>query len=156
MYKRQDGFRARLKAALIDARSITDRNERPSILKQLERDQTLLHAIAIQDFLHEYALQPEEIDVIGFHGQTVLHRPREALTVQIGDGPLLAAETGIPVVYDMRAEDMRHGGEGAPLIPAYHAALAANLPFGLEGPVVFVNIGGISNLTYVDLSLIHI
>lgn len=145
-----DGFRARLKAALIDARSITDRNERPGILKQLEHDQTLLHAVAVQDFLHEYALQPEEIDVIGFHGQTVLHRPREALTVQIGDGPLLAAETGIPVIYDMRAEDMRHGGEGAPLIPAYHAALASNLPFGLEGPVVFVNIGGISNLTYVD------
>ena len=145
-----DGFRARLKAALVDARGITDRNERPGILKQLEHDQTLLHAVAIQDFLYEYALKPEEIDVIGFHGQTVLHRPREALTVQIGDGPLLAAETGIPVVYDMRAEDMRHGGEGAPLIPAYHAALAANLPFGLEGPVVFVNIGGISNLTYVD------
>ena len=145
-----DGFRARLKAALIDARSITDRNERPGILKQLEHDQTLLHAVAVQDFLHEYALQPEEIDVIGFHGQTVLHRPREALTVQIGDGTLLAAETGIPVIYDMRAEDMRHGGEGAPLIPAYHAALASNLPFGLEGPVVFVNIGGISNLTYVD------
>ncbi|MCL7997627.1 anhydro-N-acetylmuramic acid kinase [Brucella sp. 21LCYQ03] len=145
-----DGFRARLKAALIDARSIIDRNERPGVLRQLEHDQTLLHAIAVQDFLYEYSLKPEEIDVIGFHGQTVLHRPREALTVQIGDGSLLAAETGIPVVYDMRAEDMRNGGEGAPLIPAYHAALAANLPSGLEGPVVFVNIGGISNLTYVD------
>lgn len=145
-----DGFRARLKAALNDARSISDRNERPGILKQLEHDQTLLHAIAVQDFLYEHSLKPEKIDVIGFHGQTVLHRPREALTVQIGDGALLAAETGIPVVYDMRAEDMRNSGEGAPLIPAYHAALAANLPSGLEGPVVFVNIGGISNLTYVD------
>lgn len=145
-----DGFRARLKAALNDARSISDRNERPGILKQLEHDQTLLHAIAVQDFFYEHSLKPEEIDVIGFHGQTVLHRPREALTVQIGDGALLAAETGIPVVYDMRAADMRHGGEGAPLIPAYHAALAANLPSSLERPVVFVNIGGISNLTYVD------
>ena len=144
-----DGFRARLKAALVDARGITDRHERPGVLKQLEHDQTLLHAVAIQDFLYAHSFSPEDIDVIGFHGQTVLHRPREALTVQIGDGPLLAAETGIPVVYDMRAEDMRRGGEGAPLIPAYHAALATNLPFGLEGPVVFVNIGGISNLTYV-------
>lgn len=144
-----DGFRARLKTALVDARSITERSERPGLLKQLEHDQTLLHAIAIQDFLYSHSLKPDEIDVIGFHGQTVLHRPREALTVQIGDGALLAAETGIPVVYDMRAEDMRHGGEGAPLIPAYHAALAANLPSGLDGPVVFVNIGGISNLTYV-------
>ncbi|MGO1160464.1 anhydro-N-acetylmuramic acid kinase [Brucella pseudogrignonensis] len=145
-----DGFRARLKAALIDALSISDRSERPGVLRQLEHDQTLLHAIAVQDFLYENSLDPKDIDVIGFHGQTVLHRPREALTVQIGDGALLAAETGIPVVYDMRAEDMRNSGEGAPLIPAYHAALAANLPSGLEGPVVFVNIGGISNLTYVD------
>jgi len=145
-----DGFRRRLKAALTDARSITERSERPGVLKQLEHDQTLLHAVAIHDFLYQHELKPQDIDVIGFHGQTVLHRPREALTVQIGDGALLASETGIPVVYDMHAEDMRHGGEGAPLIPAYHAALAANLPFGLEGPVVFVNIGGISNLTYVD------
>lgn len=144
-----DAFRVRLKAALIDARSIKDRNERPGVLKQLEHDQTLLHAVAVQDFLYAYSLRPDEIDVIGFHGQTVLHRPREALTVQIGDGPLLARETGIPVVYDMRAEDMRHGGEGAPLIPAYHAALGSNLPFGMQGPVVFVNIGGISNLSYV-------
>ncbi|MBV2142921.1 anhydro-N-acetylmuramic acid kinase [Falsochrobactrum sp. TDYN1] len=144
-----DGFRARLKAALLDARSIAERADRPGILQRLERDLTLLHAVAIQDFLHEYGLKPEEIDVIGFHGQTVLHRPQEALTVQLGDGALLASETRIPVIYDMRAEDMRNGGEGAPLIPAYHTALSANLPIGLEGPVVFVNIGGISNLTYV-------
>lgn len=144
-----DAFRVRLKQALVDARAIAQRGERPGLLRRLERDLTLLHAVAVHDFLHAHGLKPEEIDVIGFHGQTVLHRPQDALTVQIGDGPLLASETGIPVVYDMRAEDMRHGGQGAPLIPAYHAALAANLPFGMEGPVVFVNIGGISNLTYV-------
>ena len=144
-----DGFRGRLKTALGDARTVSARDERPGVLKRLEHDLTLLHAVAVHDFLHAQGMRPDEIDVIGFHGQTVLHRPREALTVQIGNGPLLAAETGIPVVYDMRAEDMRHGGEGAPLIPAYHCALAANLPFGLDGPVVFVNIGGISNLTFV-------
>lgn len=87
--------------------------------------------------------------MIGFHGQTVLHRPDEALTVQIGDGALLAEETGIDVVYDMRANDMVHGGQGAPLIPAYHMALSANLPAEFETPAVFVNIGGISNLTYI-------
>lgn len=94
-------------------------------------------------------LAPSDIDVIGFHGQTVLHRPDAGLTVQIGDGPLLAAETGIDVVYDMRANDMVHGGQGAPLIPIYHAALSANLPKEFSAPVVFVNIGGISNLTFV-------
>ena len=144
-----DGFRARLKTALVDARSINQRDERPGVLQQLEHDLTLLHAVAVQDFLHANGLTAKDIDVIGFHGQTVLHRPLQALTVQIGDGPLLARETAIPVVYDMRAEDMRHGGEGAPLIPAYHRALAAGLGQSSEFPVVFVNIGGISNLTYV-------
>ncbi len=142
-----EGFRARLKQALADARAVRDRAERPGVLARLERDLTLLHAVAVQDFLFAHGLSPADIDVIGFHGQTVLHRPDAALTVQVGDGALLARETGIPVVYDMRAEDMRHGGQGAPLIPAYHQALAQSLD-GVDLPVVFVNIGGISNLTY--------
>ncbi|TCM58964.1 anhydro-N-acetylmuramic acid kinase [Rhizobium sp. PP-F2F-G48] len=143
------GFRARLKAALVMAAPIRDRGERPGDLVRIERDLTLLHAVAVHDFLHANGLKPGDIDVIGFHGQTVLHRPDEGLTVQIGDGVLLAAETGVDVVHDMRAADMRAGGQGAPLIPVYHQALAANLPGDLETPVVFVNIGGISNLTFV-------
>lgn len=145
-----DGFRARLKQGLIDARNMAQRDQRAGILKQLERDLTLLHAVAVQDFLFANGLNAHDIDVIGFHGQTVLHRPDDALTVQIGNGDLLARETGIAVVYDMRAEDMRNSGQGAPLIPAYHRALAGNLPQQPDMPVVFVNIGGISNLTYVD------
>ncbi len=145
-----DAFRARLKQGLIDAREIVQREERKGSLRQLEHDLTLLHAVAVQDFLFANGLKPDDVDVIGFHGQTVLHRPDEALTVQIGDGALLARETGIDVVYDMRAQDMRHGGQGAPLIPAYHAALAHNLHGKPQMPIVFVNIGGISNLTYVD------
>jgi anhydro-N-acetylmuramic acid kinase len=145
-----DAFRTRLKQGLVDARGMTQRDERSGILKQLEHDLTLLHAVAVQDFLFAHGLSADDVDVIGFHGQTVLHRPDNALTVQIGDGALLAQETGIDVVYDMRAEDMRHSGQGAPLIPAYHAALAHNLEQKPVMPVVFVNIGGISNLTYVD------
>lgn len=99
--------------------------------------------------LAENGLKAADIDVIGFHGQTVLHRPNDALTVQLGDGGLLADETGIDVIYDMRANDMVHGGQGAPLIPAYHAALAAGLSQASGKAVVFVNIGGISNLTFV-------
>lgn len=144
-----DGFRARLKAALMDARAISERQQRPGGLAQLERDLTLLHAIALHDFLYQNALMAQDIDVVGFHGQTVLHRPQAGLTVQLGDGELLASEIGIPVIYDMRAEDMRHGGEGAPLIPAYHASLAQSLSSKLKLPAVFVNIGGISNLTCV-------
>jgi anhydro-N-acetylmuramic acid kinase len=144
-----DALRDRWKMALQTAKSIRERRERPGSLGADEQALTLCHAAAVKSFLMRNGLSAADIDVIGFHGQTVLHRPDEALTVQIGDGPLLAQETGIDVVYDMRANDMVHGGQGAPLIPIYHAALSANLPADFSAPVVFVNIGGISNLTYV-------
>ncbi|MCV9960508.1 anhydro-N-acetylmuramic acid kinase [Pararhizobium sp. BT-229] len=145
------GFRNRLKQALEDAKSIDARDERPGILAEVERELTLRHARAVRTFLRKNNLQAAEIDVVGFHGQTVLHRPDRALTVQIGDGALLANETGIAVVHDMRANDMVFGGQGAPLIPAYHAALTAGLPKNIRAdrPAVFVNIGGISNLTFI-------
>ena len=86
------------------------------------------------------------IDVIGFHGQTVIHRPERRLTVQLGLGPRLAQRLGVPVVYDMRAADVAAGGQGAPLVPVYHRALAARLQ---ERPVAFVNIGGVANMTWI-------
>lgn len=144
-------FRERLVAALETAKAITERTQRPGELDALERAITLHHAKAVRDFLEVAPAEWRHPDVIGFHGQTVLHRPGEALTVQLGDGALLADETGVAVVHDMRANDMRHGGQGAPLAPAYHAALARSLPAEFTGdfPVVLVNIGGISNITYV-------
>ena len=144
-------FRDRLKQALEDAKPIRQRAERPGTLADIERELTLRHAEAVRTFLKKNNLQPADIDVVGFHGQTVLHRPDDGLTVQLGDGALLARETGIAVVHDMRANDMVHGGQGAPLIPVYHAALAAGRPADVRSdrPVVFVNIGGISNLTFV-------
>ncbi len=142
-------FRKRLQAALETAKAIGRRDERPGDLAAVERELTLRHAGAVRAFLDENGLTAAAVDVIGFHGQTVLHRPDQALTVQLGDGALLAREAGIDVVYDMRANDMAEGGQGAPLIPVYHAALARNLPADCAFPVVFVNIGGISNLTYV-------
>ena len=144
-----EALQRRWKNALLTAKVITERRQRPGDLGDAERALTLCHAAAVKSFLLRNDLTPKDIDVIGFHGQTVLHRPGDALTVQIGDGPLLAEETGIDVVYDMRANDMVFGGQGAPLIPVYHAALSANLPREFAAPVVFVNIGGISNLTFV-------
>lgn len=76
----------------------------------------------------------------------MLHRPEIQLTVQLGDGQSLAERLGIPVVYDMRAADVAAGGQGAPLVPVYHRALAEGLA---ERPVAFVNIGGVANLTAV-------
>lgn len=143
----EPAFRDRLKQALVEASGLTERTERPGDLAAVERNLTMRHAIAVNDFLHRNGLKAADIDVIGFHGQTVLHRPDAALTVQLGDGQLLADLTGIPVVFDMRANDMVHGGQGAPLIPAYHQALARGQ--GTSSATVFVNIGGISNLTYI-------
>lgn len=145
----EPAFRDQLKQALEDAKTIRHRDERPGDLLRMEKDLTLRHAEAVALFLRQQQLRPEQIDLIGFHGQTVLHRPDEALTVQLGDGSLLAAETGIDVVYDMRANDMVHGGQGAPLVPVYHQALAQQLGAD-RWPLCFVNIGGISNLTFLD------
>lgn len=86
-------------------------------------------------------------DLVGFHGQTLLHRPRRQLSVQIGDAQALADALNVPVVAQMRQNDLRAGGEGAPLVPAYHAALVDWLD--LAAPVAFLNLGGVANLTWV-------
>lgn len=111
----------------------------------VERDITLLHAQAVEKLLEKANLKPEDIDVIGFHGQTIDHRPEQGITLQIGNGSLLAEKTGISVVYDFRRRDVAAGGQGAPFVPIYHAAL-----FGKRDlPIAIVNIGGVSNVTYV-------
>jgi anhydro-N-acetylmuramic acid kinase len=88
------------------------------------------------------------VDLIVFHGQTILHRPERRWTWQIGDGALLARLTGTDVVNDFRSADVKAGGQGAPLVPLYHAALARNSP--LARPLAIVNIGGVGNVTYID------
>jgi anhydro-N-acetylmuramic acid kinase len=150
-YAYDAAFRRSIASALDEAKQISKRDERPGGLLALEKEITQRHADAVLRFMLEKGIATDGVDVIGFHGQTILHRPQAGLTVQLGDGNLLAAKTGIPVVYDMRANDMAHGGQGAPLVPAYHAALAASLDPALhrDKPVCFVNIGGISNITYV-------
>jgi len=112
---------------------------------EVERELTLRHAEAVRRLLEEAGVASSEVQVIGFHGHTILHRPQEGRTWQIGDGALLAAETGIDVVADLRSNDVALGGEGAPLVPLYQAALAA----GLERPLAVVNIGGVANVTWI-------
>jgi anhydro-N-acetylmuramic acid kinase len=144
-------FRRKLDGALDTAKSINRRGERPGNLAEIEAEITEHHAVAVKAYLASAPAEWKKPELVGFHGQTVLHRPQIGLTVQLGDGPMLAGRTGLPVIYDMRANDMVLGGQGAPLVPAYHAALARSLPPALAGryPVVFVNIGGISNITFV-------
>lgn len=87
-----------------------------------------------------------DLDLVGFHGQTVLHRPERRLTVQLGDAAALADALGVTVVADLRQADLAAGGQGAPIVPAYHAALADRI--GAERPIAFLNLGGVANLTW--------
>jgi len=114
----------------------------------VERDLTLFHADAVRAFLVQENLDKTDIDVVGFHGQTLYHDPDHGFTWQIGDGELLANELGINVVNDFRANDVKQGGQGAPLIPIYHYARARSS--NLKRPVAILNIGGVSNVTWID------
>ncbi len=142
-YSEED--RALLRAALAEAVALTDRAARPGVLAEAERLVIERHAEAVAAFLRAEGVALASVDVIGFHGQTVLHRPQARLTVQIGDGAALARQLGIDVVFDMRAADVAAGGQGAPLVPVFHQALARAA--GLPGHVVVANIGGVANIT---------
>lgn len=137
-----------LRRALADAVSVTGRDARPGALADAEQLVTRAHVEAIESFFQRNNLAPNDIDVVGFHGQTVLHRPEQKLTVQIGDGHALAKSLNIPVVFDLRAADVAAGGQGAPFVPVYHRALVRMLD--RTGPTVVVNVGGVANITYID------
>jgi anhydro-N-acetylmuramic acid kinase len=137
-----------LQQAFAAASTLTDRAARPGPLSEAESLVTGAHFQAIEAFLREHGIAREAVDVVGFHGQTVLHRPEARLTVQIGDGVLLAKQLRIPVVYDFRAADIAAGGEGAPFVPAFHRALARGLDE--PRPIAVLNVGGVSNVTFLD------
>lgn len=106
-------------------------------------------AAQVIDAVHAEVLSGfENVDVVGFHGQTLAHAPRLQGTLQVGDGAALADRLGVPVVWDFRTEDVAQGGEGAPLAPFYHFACARWT--GADQPLGFLNLGGVGNLTWVD------
>jgi anhydro-N-acetylmuramic acid kinase len=107
----------------------------------VERALTEAHAAAVAELVAAHGIAA---GLIGFHGHTILHRPAERRTWQIGDGALLARLTGTDVVGDFRSADMAAGGEGAPLVPLFHAALAARH----ARPLAILNIGGVANVTW--------
>jgi anhydro-N-acetylmuramic acid kinase len=113
-------------------------------LGELERDVTDAHVAAVETFLDEHGIARDSVALAGLHGQTVLHRPQEGYTRQLCDGARAAERLGLDVVCDFRSADVAAGGEGAPLVPLYHAALAE----GLERPLMFLNWGGVGNVTY--------
>ena len=137
-----------LRQALAEAVHLSHRDARPGILREAEHAVTVAHAEAVAAFTAQNRIPRDGIDIVGFHGQTVLHRPAQKMTVQIGDAAALAKAIHIPVMHDFRAADVEAGGQGAPFVPVYHRALAQSLE--REGPIVVVNIGGVSNITYID------
>jgi anhydro-N-acetylmuramic acid kinase len=140
--------RSLLRQALTEAANLSQRDARPGILREAERAVTQAHAEAVAAFTAQNRISRGDVDIVGFHGQTVLHRPAERMTVQIGDAAALAKAIHIPVMHDFRAADVAAGGQGAPFVPVYHRALAQSLD--REGPIAVVNIGGVSNITYID------
>lgn len=115
----------------------------PSKMLEVARDLTLLHAKTVKKILELNDIPASAIDLIGFHGQTIYHNAKEKISLQIGNPQLLAKETGIKVISNLRDNDIANDGEGAPIVPIYHQAITQST----ELPIAILNIGGVSNIT---------
>jgi len=143
-----DAERDLLRRALEQGAALSDRAGRPGVLAEADAFVTRVHAETVEAFLEAEGIDKADVAVVGFHGQTVLHKPHQRLTVQIGDGAALARRLGMPVAYDFRAADVAAGGQGAPLVPVFHQALARGLT--TPHPIAVLNVGGVANVTFVD------
>ena len=137
-------FRARLRAACAAALAM-DRPRSHAAIDAAAEESTVRHAAAVLTLLADAGVVAADVGVVGFHGQTIAHRPERGWTWQIGNGARLADLTGITTVSDFRSADVAAGGQGAPLAPGYHRALVAGL--GPE-PVAVLNLGGVGNITW--------
>jgi anhydro-N-acetylmuramic acid kinase len=137
----ETGLRQRLIEVVADA-ALAEHDP----LSALEADVTAAHVAAVERFLGDHDIAASDVDVVGMHGQTILHRPKQRFTRQLCDGGAAARRLGIDVVNRFRHADVAAGGEGAPLVPLYHLALVA----GLAQPVMVLNLGGVGNVTYID------
>ena len=130
-------------------KTLLDRLSNPSLAsspppEDLVAAVTDAHVLAVEHMIKQNRISPEEIDLVGFHGQTIFHAPERGLTIQIFDGQRAAHRLNIPVASDFRTADVLAGGQGAPLAPLYHRAKLADV----KEPTAVLNIGGVSNITY--------
>ena len=138
---------------LIDLRNLIlvdeDLRKYSNRLSELEREITIFHSKVVNEISLKYN---DEIDFIGFHGQTIFHNPEKKITKQLGEGNLLSQIVNKRVIYDFRQEDLKNNGQGAPLTPIFHHLLSQNInkKYKIEFPVCFINIGGISNITKIS------
>lgn len=150
---------AMLDQALHEAQTWNFTGPEPEVFTKAEKALTHAQAQAVRELVESSGMKMSEIGVVGFHGQTVLHRAPHAgphgqkqngQTRQLGDGAQMAALLGVPTVYDFRSADMRAGGQGAPLAAIYHAALLEKLGEATGSAVL--NLGGVANITYRDIA----
>lgn len=141
-------MREALKEAIRIASASAIPVDTPAEIKLIEQELTDWHADAVYELLSVTGQKSETVDMIGFHGQTISHRPERGWTWQIGDGGRLAGQTGIKVINDFRSADMAAGGEGAPLVPIYHAAMFARAQ--RHKTVAVLNLGGVANVTWLS------
>ena len=123
-----------------------DLNKHSQKLNELEKEITLFHSKIVNEITLKYN---DEIDLVGFHGQTIFHDPEKKISKQLGQGKLLSQLVNKKVIYDFRQEDLKNNGQGAPLTPIFHNLLSKNInkKYQIEFPICFINIGGISNIT---------
>jgi len=139
-----------LQQELIELRNlianINDLKKYSSRLNKLEREITVFHSKIVSNLSFKYE---DEIDFVGFHGQTIFHNPEQKITKQLGDGRLMSQLVKKKVIYDFRQEDLANKGQGAPLTPIFHNLLSRriNEKHQIDFPICFLNIGGISNIT---------
>ena len=147
-----DALRAQIREAIVAGRSWERGAPPPNLFSDVAGAVALAHFDAARAFLEMHGLSFSDLDLIGFHGQTVVHEaptPQSVgRTVQLGDGALLAKLCGVPVAYDFRVADVAAGGHGAPLAPIYHLARARAC--GLNPPLAILNIGGVANITLMN------
>lgn len=145
-------IRDTLEDTLTQARKWNFEGPDPAIFAEAEEMLTRAQSAAVRQLVESAGLTMADIGVVGFHGQSVLHRPPEpgriGATRQLGDGALMHELLGVPVAYDFRSADVRAGGQGAPLAGIYHQALLRRL--GTHGETAVLNLGGVANVTYWD------
>ena len=145
-YKYDDDLQKKLiniRNLILTKQNLTDYTKE---LKNLEKEITIFHSKIIEKISIKF---DNKIDTVGFHGQTIFHKPKEKLSIQLGDGYLLSQLSRKQVVYNFRAADLKNGGQGAPLTPIFHHLLSKKIidKYKLNLPLNFLNIGGISNIT---------
>lgn len=139
-----DGVKELISEACAAALRLDNPEPRP-VIEEAERIVTMLHVEAVKQILRKTGLSRFDVQILGFHGHTLAHRPDRKWSWQIGNGKLLAGETGIRTVYDFRNADIAAGGQGAPLLPVYHRAVTTGQPW----PIAVVNLGGVANITMI-------